>query len=112
MLRNAYVLYICNGMKWDKSIADFVKWSFEYCMWVKMSLFYEKAADGFQEEGFGKQPLNSLQLLDMLPDKFERGDFVAACKKTALRTPPKMMLYRMQRTGLLIKLDEQTFAKV
>ena len=37
--RKAILLYIMNNYKWSKEIADFIRWSFDYDLWVKMSLF-------------------------------------------------------------------------
>ena len=37
----ACVLYVANGMKWEKSIEDFVKWSLDYDLWCKMQFFGE-----------------------------------------------------------------------
>ena len=35
----ACVLYVANGEKWDKTIEEFVRWSFHYDMWCKMEFF-------------------------------------------------------------------------
>ena len=35
----ACVLYVANGMKWEKSIEDFVRWSERYDLWCKLKLF-------------------------------------------------------------------------
>ena len=44
----ACVLYVANGEKWEKSIEDFVRWSFHYDMWCKLEFFRgsDKGSDG------------------------------------------------------------------
>lgn len=37
--RKALVLYIANGMQWEKAIEDFALWSLEYNLWCKMNFF-------------------------------------------------------------------------
>ncbi len=35
----AYLLYVANGNRWDKTIESYVRWSLHYTLWNKMQIF-------------------------------------------------------------------------
>ena len=37
--RRACLIYVANGMKWEKSIESFCRWSLHYDLWIKMKLW-------------------------------------------------------------------------
>ncbi len=37
--RKACLLYVANGMKWEKGIEDFCRWSLHYDLWIKIKLW-------------------------------------------------------------------------
>ena len=63
------VLYILNGKRWSREIADYVNWSLRYDMWCKMKHFGEMLEEELDNE---KQALNNgmVNLYDLLPDTF------------------------------------------
>ena len=63
------VLYILNGKRWSREIADYVDWSLRYDMWCKMKHFGEMLEEELDNE---KQALNNgmVNLYDLLPDTF------------------------------------------
>ena len=66
----ACVLYVANGLKWEKTIDDFIRWSLQYDLWCKMQFFGEaiKQANSGEEARIGRRgPRN---LLELLPDEF------------------------------------------
>jgi len=70
----ACVLYVANGMKWEKSIEDFIRWSLHFDLWCKMQFFGEAIdrANSGEESRIGKRgPRN---LLELLPDVFTMDD--------------------------------------
>ena len=69
----ACVLYVANGMKWEKTIEDFVRWSLRYDLWCKMEFFGEDigCADREAQRAGTRGPRN---LLEMLPDTFTLED--------------------------------------
>ncbi len=71
----AMVLYIAHGYEWSKEIEDFVRWSYRYDMWCKMSFFGEKMLLDLRREDFVRKsgPRN---MLEMLPDEFTESDVV------------------------------------
>ena len=74
----ACVLYVANGMKWEKSIEDFIRWSERYDLWCKLKLFGQMIYDADNEQvktdrEFVTGPKN---LLQMLPDEFTLEDYL------------------------------------
>ena len=70
----ACVLYVANGLKWEKSIEDFIRWSLNYDLWCKMQFFgadIERANRGDDARIGTKGPRN---LLELLPDIFTIDD--------------------------------------
>ena len=66
----ACVLYVANGMKWEKSIEEFIRWSLNYDLWCKMQFFGEdirKAECGEDSRLVSRGPRS---LLTLLPDEF------------------------------------------
>ena len=74
----ACVLYVANGMKWEKSIEDFVRWSERYDLWCKLKLFGQMIydADGEQDKVSRTAPNGPKNLLSLLPDEFTVDDYV------------------------------------
>ena len=64
----ACVLYVANGMKWEKSIEDFVRWSERYDLWCKLKLFGQMIYEADNEQAktdkeFVSGPKNLLRML-------------------------------------------------
>ena len=74
----ACVLYVANGMKWEKSIEDFIRWSERYDLWCKLKLFGQMIydADGEQDKASRTAPNGPKNLLTLLPDSFTEDDYV------------------------------------
>ena len=74
----ACVLYVANGMKWEKPIEDFVRWSERYDLWCKLKLFGQMIydADGEQDKMSRTAPNGPKNLLSLLPDEFSVDDYV------------------------------------
>lgn len=74
----ACVLYVANGMKWEKSIEDFIRWSERYDLWCKLKLFgqmiYE--ADNDQSDSPKTAPRGPKNMLLLLPDEFTFEDYI------------------------------------
>lgn len=70
--RKACLLYAANGMKWEKSIEGFCRWSLHYDLWLKLHFFGDliRNADG-QTQTSHRGPRN---LLELLPEEFTRQD--------------------------------------
>ena len=74
--RKACLLYAANGMKWERSIEGFCRWSLHYDLWLKLSIFGDaiRSADG-EVKTSHRGPRN---LLAQLGQEFNRQALVAA----------------------------------
>ena len=113
--RKACLLYVANGLKYEKSIDDFCRWSFTYDMWIKMTIWGDAIRDANKEVQTSKRgPRN---LLEQIPANDE-GVF---CYKDAenVRTQNGMstegtsnMLAQWKCRGHILQLTDDTFKKV
>ena len=79
--RKACLLYVMNNRKWNQSIADFMRWTFEYDMWVKMRVFGEMAAEAFGDIASPKVHKGPANLLEQLNDAFSIDDLLKVRNK-------------------------------
>lgn len=80
----ACVLYVANGMKWEKPMDAFIRWSLKYDLWCKMFFFGQaiEAAEAEGRERLGRRgPRN---LLSLLPDTFNRQQVIATRRAQGL----------------------------
>ena len=84
--RKSILLYIANGMKWLKEIEDFITWSFDYDLWVKMCILGEEISTKLEQDYRIMRP-GVACLLEQLGDSFTRQEFdvlyKAQCGSTA-----------------------------
>ena len=69
------VLYIAHGYRWDKTIADFVRWSEQYNLWCKMLYFGKQLEKELREEVEIQRQSGPQNLLELLPDEFTREQY-------------------------------------
>jgi len=72
--RKSILLYIMNGMKWSKEIEDFITWSFDYDLWVKMCILGEEISTKLEQDYRIMRP-GVACLLEQLGDSFTRQEF-------------------------------------
>lgn len=70
------VLYIAHGYKWDKTIADFVRWSEQYNLWCKMLYFGKQLEKELREEIEIQRQSGPQNLLELLPDEFSHEQYL------------------------------------
>ena len=70
--RKACLLYVANGMKWEKPIETFCRWSLFYDMYLKMRLFGDLIRQANDDVPTSKRGPRSL--LEDLPDAFTLDD--------------------------------------
>lgn len=71
----AMVLYVANGMRWSKEIAEFALWSLEYDLWCKSHFFAEDARlKRMESMPRVKKPRGRANLLNLLPNQFSLQD--------------------------------------
>lgn len=71
--KRGMVLYLLNEQKWSKEIEDFVRWSFHYDMWCKMSVFGEKMRHAMELDKAVMVP-GRRNLMEFLNDSFTLDD--------------------------------------
>ena len=109
----ACVLYVANGMKWEKPIDDFIRWSLQYDLWCKMAFFGAaiEAANSGQERVGSRGPMN---LLELLPDTFSLDDAKRVRRQQGKNNEGNRCI-RMIRTwmnrGYVIQNTEYSFQK-
>ncbi len=101
--RKSILLYIMNGMKWTKEIEDFIIWSFDYDMWVKMCLLGEELTTKLERDNRIMKPGVSC-LLEQLGDSFTRPEFEilykAQCSSTVdFRKSASNLLSQWKKRG-------------
>ena len=69
------VLYVAQGYRWEKCIADFVRWSEQYNLWCKMLYFGQQLEDELREEIKLQSQSGPQNLLELLPDEFGREEY-------------------------------------
>ena len=69
------VLYVAQGYHWDKSTADFVRWSQQYNLWCKMLYFGQQLEKELREEVEIQRQSGPQNLLELLPDEFSREEY-------------------------------------
>ena len=72
--RKSIILYIMNGMKWTKEIEDFITWTFDYDMWVKMCILGQEISTKLEQDYRIMKP-GMPCLLEQLGDSFSRQEF-------------------------------------
>ena len=105
----ACTLYVANGMKWDRSIEEFVRWSLRYDLWCKMKYFGQMIEDAETEHVAVKRRPGPQNLLDFLPDVFtydEAGEMRRRRQVTAGSLP--VMLGNWKTRGFIEVLDADT----
>ena len=105
--RKGCMLYIMNGKKWSREIEDFCRWSFDYDMWVKMSLFSEALSEDMEVEkrvARGGMANN----LDLLSEEFTREECRSMRIRQGKKNPnPKDQLAQWTKRGFIV-YDEVT----
>ena len=69
------LLYVAHGYRWDKTIADFVRWSEQYNLWCKMLYFGQQLEKELREEVEIQRQSGPQNLLELLPDEFTKDQY-------------------------------------
>ncbi|MGM9698724.1 MAG: hypothetical protein ACI3Y0_08775 [Prevotella sp.] len=98
------VLYILNGRRWSKDIADYVQWSLRYDMWCKMKFFGSIFEEELDKEN--KQLRSGVvNIYDLLPDTFSLEEYQKV-RMTLGKTSDGKETLRQWRRRKQIELDE------
>ena len=72
--RKSIILYIMNGMKWTREIEDFITWTFDYDLWVKMCILGQEINTKLEQDYRIMRP-GMPCLLEQLGDSFTRQEY-------------------------------------
>lgn len=102
----AMVLYIANGMSWDKSLADFMEWSLMYDLWCKSHYFGQQViAENEKESQMGHRGRQNM--LDLLPRQFTRNEAVEVRRGQGMEGNAKAMLATWVYRGYVVYDEPQ-----
>ena len=112
--RKACLLYAANGMKWEKSIESFCRWSLFYDLYLKMKLWGDIIRHADDNVPTSKRgPRNLLE--DIKTDEngvFTYRDAVNARLKNSMNEDgTKNMLYQWKSRGYILQLTDDSFKK-
>jgi hypothetical protein len=106
--RKAMILYIAQGMKWDKRIEDFIRWSLHYDLWCKMHFFGDAIAKaiaaGTVRPAVARGPKNHLA---ELPDTFTYEQAVLVHEQNKLSGKPGGMISNWKKRGYIEEVGEK-----
>ena len=114
VFRKACLLYAANGMKWEKSIEPFCRWSLHYDLWIKMNLWGDAIKKEEADVETSKRGPQSL--LDQVT-KDENGIFTfeAIDKLRKQKSPNKgntrNLISKWKSRGLIEDLGDDRFRK-
>ena len=105
----ACILYVANGMKWEKSIEAFVRWSERYDLYCKLKLFGQMIydADRDQDSLPKTAPHGPKNLLELLPDEFSLKDYAKLRREQGFDDNRKRTMdavYQWVSRGYVVKL--------
>lgn len=108
--RKACLLFAANGMKWEKAIDDFCRWSMLYDLYLKMKLWGDQIREADGEVMVSKRgPQN---LLDLLPTKFTLEDAKRVRQLQGMRTDQtKKMIRNWVYRNYVTQNSELSFEK-
>ena len=69
------VLYVAHGYRWDRTIAEFVRWTAQYNLWCKMLYFGKQLEKELREEVEIQRQSGPQNLLELLPDEFTKDQY-------------------------------------
>lgn len=112
--RKACLLYAANGMKWEKSIESFCRWSLFYDLYLKIKLWGDIIRHADDNVPTSKRgPRNLLE--DIKTDEngvFTYRDAVNARLKNSMNEEgTKNMLYQWKSRGYILQLTADSFKK-
>ena len=113
--RKACLLYAANGMKWERAIEDFCRWSLFYDLYLKMSFWGDQirhADDDLQPSKRG--PRNLLEYIEANEDGvFTYADAVKVRIKNGMKEEgARKMLSQWKSRGYILQLTVDSFKKV
>ena len=113
--RKACLLYAANGMKWEKAIESFCRWSLHYDLWIKMKLWGEQIRHA--DEGLPTSKRGPRNLLEQIKTDqegvFTYRDVVTVRLKNGMDEEGTwVMLRQWKHRGYILQMTDDSFKKV
>ena len=107
----AMVLFVAHGMKWDKTMEDFIRWSLQYDLWCKMEFFGVAIEEAMQ--GAMKRRIPGRQnLLDLLANEFSLRDAENMRLKQGMDSKgTRNMLNQWKHRGYILQMTNDNYKK-
>ena len=111
VFRKAICIYAANGMKWEKNIETFCRWSLHYDLFLKLLYFADFIRQADQDTQFSKHgPRN---MLELLPDEFTAGELSdVRFLQGKDREGTANQIYQWVHRGLVLHLTADKYKKV
>ena len=110
VFRKACLLYAANGMKWEKAIETFCRWSLYYDLYLKMMLWADSIRQANQALPTLKRGPRSL--LDLLPDEFTMEDAQGIRRKSDLSAEGTgNMVSTWKKRNYVVQMADGSFKK-
>ena len=112
--RKACLLYAANGMKWEKAIESFCRWSLHYDLWIKMKLWGEQIRHA--DEGLPTSKRGPRNLLEQIKTDqegvFTYRDVVNVRLKNGMDEDGTwVMLRQWKHRGYILQMTDDSFKK-
>ena len=112
--RKACLLYAANGMKWEKAIESFCRWSLHYDLWIKMKLWGEQIRHA--DEGLPTSKRGPRNLLEQIKTDqegvFTYRDVVTVRLKNSMDEEGTWgMLRQWKHRGYILQMTDDSFKK-
>ena len=109
--RKACLLYAANGMKWEKSIEDFCRWSLFYDLYLKMKFWGDSIRSADSDVQISKRGPESL--LDSLPTQFTLEDAKRVRQHKGMDAErARKMISTWQSRYYVIQMSDFSFKKL
>ena len=109
--RKACLLYAANGMKWERSIEDFCRWSLYYDLYLKMKYWGDQIRSADGDVQVSKRGPESL--LDSLPSEFTLEDAKRVRQQKGMDAGrARKMISTWQSRNFVIQMSDVSFKKL
>ena len=113
--RKACIIYAANGMKWEKAIEEFCRWSLHYDLWLKLHFFSEYIRNADSQIKTSKRgPANLMeQIAPNAGDVFDKNALVCARLKNGMKEDgTSNMLSQWKKRHLIEELEDGRFRRI
>ncbi|MCF0198881.1 MAG: hypothetical protein HUK02_06100, partial [Bacteroidaceae bacterium] len=111
VMKKIIVLYLANGMTWEREFETFADWAFRYLMWCKLNLFKERADELFRDERL-KLYVKHNSPLKLMSEQFTYEQFCAACTRLGCRRKPGDLLDVYLSRNKIVRSGDNAYKRI